>query len=263
MSRVVVVTGAASGIGLALAEQLAGGGTDVVALDRNTCPVPGVRTVPCDLADSESIESAVAQLPAEIHALANVAGVPGTAPARTVLAVNVLAPILLVEGVLPRLSAGAAIVNVASVAAHRNTLSREALDELLATRTPHELEHWLRDHPIEGPAAYDTSKRALVDWTARLAAELLAREIRAVSVSPGPVETPILADFARSMGAESMELSLGIVGRHGTPAEIAAVIAFALSPAASWLNGIDIPVEGGLLAARTPAQFTALKGTPA
>src|SRR2546425_13264785 len=105
----IVVTGAASGIGLAVVQRLRARSIDVIGLDRNDCPVDGVPTIRCDLADPRSIHLAVLELPATIGGLANVAGVPGTAPAPVVLAVNVLAPRLLVESLGRRMSAGAAI----------------------------------------------------------------------------------------------------------------------------------------------------------
>ncbi|MEV5837712.1 SDR family oxidoreductase [Nocardia sp. NPDC052112] len=259
MTGPIVVTGAASGIGLALVQRLRASSIDVIGIDRNECLVPGVPTVRCDLADPASIREATRQLPASIGGLANIAGVAGTAPARIVLAVNVFAPQLLVAELLPRMAAGAAIVNVASVAAQRNTQPPEAIAELAVADGPTDLDAWLHAHPIDGSAAYDTSKRVLVDWTRALAAHLIVRRIRALTVSPGPVETPILADFTASMGAEAMSRSADAVGRHGLPDEIAAVVAFALSPDASWVNGIDIPVEGGLFATRS-APFPALKG---
>jgi NAD(P)-dependent dehydrogenase (short-subunit alcohol dehydrogenase family) len=255
----IVITGAASGIGLALAQRLPAQSIPIVAIDRRDCPVPGVRTIRCDLADPVAIAAAVEQLPGTIGGLASVAGVPGTLPARTVLAVNILAPRLLVGALLPRMRDGAAIVTVASVAAHRNTQPPDAIAELAAIADLAGLDGWLDEHPMEGPAAYDTSKRVLVDWTTALAAELIPRRIRALSVSPGPIETPILADFTTSMGAEAMSRSVDAVGRHGRPDEVAAVIAFALSPDASWMNGIDLLVEGGLLATRS-AKFPALEG---
>lgn len=250
----IVVTGAASGIGAATAALLRRSGREVIGIDRSAAP--GI--LGCDLAYPAAIDAVAGELPATLGGLANVAGVPGTADAFTVLAVNVLAPRRLTELLLPRLVAGAAVVNVASVAAHRNTAPAAALEELIAADAPERLHDWLADHPTDGPAAYDTSKRVLVDWTVRLAGALIPRGVRALSVSPGPVETPILGDFTASMGAASMDRSIATVGRHGRPDEVAAVVAFALSAEASWLNGIDLPVEGGLLAARTASQHPAV-----
>lgn len=246
----VVVTGAASGIGAALVGQLRASGLPVLGLDRTEAP--GI--IRCDLSDPSSIGAAVDALPDELGGLANVAGVPGTASPEAILRVNVLGPKLLTSALLPRLGCSTAVVNVASVAAHRNTQPVEAVEQLIAVQTEQDIEAWLDRHPIDGPAAYDTSKRALVDWTTRLAASLIGSGLRALSVSPGPVETPILGDFAASMGQGSMDRSVATVGRHGRPDEVAAVIRFALSAEASWLNGVDLLVEGGLMAARAAAQ---------
>ncbi|RRQ27443.1 SDR family oxidoreductase [Rhodococcus sp. Eu-32] len=245
----LVVTGAASGIGLALVRRALRAGSDVWAVDRNPCPEPGARTVLCDLSSPGDIASI--ELPDDIDMLANVAGVPGTASPELVLAVNTLGMRLLTARCLETMTAGSRIVNVASVAAHRNTLALPDIATLLEVSDRTELRAWLDTHSLDGPAAYDTSKRAVLEWTSSLATYLIPRSIGAVSVSPGPTQTPILADFTTSMGAASMDRSVAAVGRHGTADEVAAVVEFFLSPAASWSNGIDVPVEGGLLATRS------------
>lgn len=259
----IIVTGAASGIGAALVSQLTASGVPVIGVDR--LPGNGIRG--CDLADPEAVAALLAGLSGPIGGLANVAGVPGTAPAATVLAVNSLAPRLLADGVADRLVPGAAVVSVASVAAYRNTQPPAALAQLAACHDLAGLHAWLAAHPIDGSAAYDTSKRVLVDWTVRQAARLLPRGVRCLSVSPGPVHTPILGDFVATMGRDAIDRSAAAVGRHARPEEIAAVVAFALSPAASWCSGIDIVADGGLLAARTaaasPATAVAPTGGPA
>ncbi len=249
----IVVTGAASGIGAALVTMLRAHGREVIGLDRTA----GDGIISCDLAAPASIAAAVAQLPTQLGGLANVAGVPGTAPADVVLKVNVIGPRLLSDALLERLGEGTAIVNVASVAAHNNAQPADALEELHRATGPEDIDAWVEAHPIDGSSAYDTSKRIVVDWTIRKAAALIGTGVRALSVSPGPVETPILGDFATTMGQHRMDRSVATVGRHGRPEEIAAVIAFALSPEATWLNGIDILVEGGLMAARQAAQAQA------
>ncbi|MGU3433045.1 SDR family oxidoreductase [Actinomycetes bacterium M1A6_2h] len=244
----LVVTGAASGIGLALVRRALRAGVDVWAVDRNPCPEPSAVTVLCDLADPDAVDAL--ELPDSIDMLANVAGVPGTAPPELVLAVNTLGMRLVTTRCLDAMSRGGRIVNVASVAAHRNTLDLPAIAALLQVVDRIELDSWLQTHPLAGPAAYDTSKRAVLEWTSSLAAHLIPRGIGVVSVSPGPTDTPILADFTISMGAASIDRSAAAVGRHGTADETAAVVEFFLSPAASWTNGIDVAVEGGLLATR-------------
>ena len=248
--RTVLITGAAAGIGAALARMCTGSGHAVIGLDRIGCGIAGVEDLVCNLADADAIDAAISALPSKVDAIASVAGIPGTHPPARVLAVNLLAPRRLVTGVLPSMRPGGVVVTVASVAAHRNVVPAPGITALLAARTPGDIDAWLSQYPLTGSQAYDTSKHALVRWTRLLAAELLPSGIRALSVSPGPVETGILADFAAAMGQAALDRSAATVGRHARPGEIAAVINFALSDAASWVNGIDIPVEGGLFAAR-------------
>ena len=166
--RTIAVTGAASGIGLALVQRLLAEGEQVVAIDRAACPAPVTRTVIADLTDPVGLRAALATVHRQLHGLANVAGVPGTAPARTVLEVNVLGARLVTEALRPLLTAGSSVVNVASVAARRDTLGEPALTELLAAQDAGELEAWLARYPLSGAQAYDTSKAALVAWTKRL-----------------------------------------------------------------------------------------------
>src|SRR6516165_4819448 len=89
--RRYVVTGAASGIGHAVAEKLLAAGAEVYCLDRNVPTAPVTRHIAVDLSNPRSIDAAVEQLDGEFDGLMNVAGVPGTAPADLVLAVNALA----------------------------------------------------------------------------------------------------------------------------------------------------------------------------
>jgi NAD(P)-dependent dehydrogenase (short-subunit alcohol dehydrogenase family) len=234
----VLVTGAASGIGAALMAML---GADAIGLDRHDAEIV------CDLSDLGAIAAAAARLEGPLDGIAHVAGVPGTDNAATVLAVNCHAPRLLTELLLPKLRDGASIVAVSSIAALRCDWSVDALNTLIDGGS-------CGSHSsLTGAEAYEVSKAALNRWVVRTSSALRPRGIRVNGVSPGPVETPILADFKATMGEDRIAAAAGLVGRHGTPEEIAAAIAFLLSPEASWINGTDLRVDGGFHAARAVA----------
>lgn len=249
-SRRVVVTGAASGIGAALAARLVAAGHEVIGVDRAPATIPdGVVRVTCDLADPASAAAAVEEIGAgPLHGLAAVAGVPGTARAETVYAVNLLGLRRFTEALLPRLADGGAIVLLSSMAGYRGTATEEEAAALVAL-SDDALAARLAALGLAGPEAYQLSKQLVQRYALHLAARLHPRGVRATSVSPGPVQTPILADFRATM--PSLDVAAELVGRHARPGEVAAVVEFALSPEASWLNGVDLRLDGGLTALRS------------
>jgi NAD(P)-dependent dehydrogenase (short-subunit alcohol dehydrogenase family) len=241
----VLITGAASGIGAALLARLSGGGgggrgDGAIGLDRAGAAIA------CDLADPAAIDRAAAQIsamaPGGLRGIAHVAGLPGTADAATIFAVNTRAPQRLTHALLPLLADGASIVAVSSVTALRCDWPPARLDALLdgAEAFP----------AMEGVRAYELSKAALNRWAVRTAVALKDRSIRVNTVSPGPVNTPILVDFETSIGKDRIDAAAAMVGRHADPADIADVIAFLLSDAARWVNGTDVKADGGYHAVR-------------
>ena len=255
----VVVTGAASGIGAATVARLVAAGREVIGLDRQ--PARGCPTVLCDLARPETIDAAVGELPAELGGLANVAGVPGTFPAELVMRVNVLGLRHLTEALLPRFGLGAAVVNVASVAAVRDPAPRELVAELLATSSFDAGLAWCLEHPLDAPSAYRFSKQVLIEWTLQASAAWRRRGVRVASVSPGVVDTPILPDFRASMGDAAIDTATAEAGRLAESDDIAPVIAFLLSPDARWVNGVDLRVDGGLVGGRLSLPADAALGS--
>ena len=243
----ILVTGAASGIGAALCAIL---GTQAIGLDR-LAPPGGIA---CDLSDPLAIAAAAAFIDVPIDGIAHVAGLPGTWDADTIIAVNCRAPVLLTDALLPKLKDGASIVAVSSVTALRCDWSVADIDALLDFRGQSSSIQSVSG--MDGARAYEVSKAALNRWRERKAADLQPRGIRVTTVSPGPVETPILKDFESSIGLDKLANAAKLVGRHGRPDDIAQVIAFLLSDAARWINGSDVKADGGYHALRatlTPA----------
>lgn len=245
---VFAVTGTSSGIGLAAARMLAALGAEVIGVDRN----PGVGGVAghirADLSDPAEIDRVADALPAGLHGLANVAGVPPTEPPATVLRVNFLAVKRLTLTLIPKLSDGASIVNVISLAGNRWAQSVDAIraaDEV----TMEDPEPFLDRFGITGEdgRSYFFSKEALVAWTLRNRWSWRDRGIRMNAVSPGPVDTPIYPDFERSLGVRA-RTAAEVMDRLGRPEDIAPVIAFLLSDMSVWLRGAVIPADGGMAA---------------
>ena len=245
----IVVTGSASGIGRALTEQLVAAGQAVIGIDVTDDAAAGAEPIVADLSDPAAIDAAVARLPAHLAGVANVAGLPGSHPPAKVLAVNALAPRRLAAALGTRLAAGSALVIVSSVAAFRSPLGDDDVDRVLGADgwDPEALVDALA---LDGPGAYDFSKKVVNQLALQTAAAWAGTGVRCLTVSPGPVETPILADFAATMGQASMQASVDIVGRHGRPGEVASVVAFALGAGATWVNAVDLRVDGGLLGLR-------------
>lgn len=240
-SRRILVTGSASGIGAALAEQLRAQGDEVIGLDRHEAEIV------CDLADEARIAAALEAVEGPLDGLALVAGLPGTAEPCAIFAVNTNAPRLLADGFAEKLREGAAIVVVSSVTAARCPLDDAAKDALLAQPFAELAE---ASGIADGKTAYEYSKALINRWVQHAARDLLARRIRVNAVSPGPVETPILADFEQSIGADRIAAAAQLTGRHGRPAEIASAIRFLLSRDAAWVNGAELKVDGGYHALR-------------
>lgn len=248
MSRRVLVTGAASGIGAEVARRFVEEGAEVTSLDLKDPTVTVARHVHCDLADVASIDAAVAALDGTWDVLCNVAGVPGTAPAELVLRVNLLGTRHLTEAVVEHMNTGAAIVNVASIAGTNWPERRDVLRDLLATDTVDEGLAWFAANPQPGNA-YNVSKEALIVYTMLMAPVFWEQGVRMNAVSPGPVDTPILTDFEESMGKDTLDGVAAFIGRHATPADIAPAVLFLAGPGSAWINGHNIVADGGITGA--------------
>ena len=205
----------------------------------------------CDLRDPNSIDELLSQIGSGWDMLAHVAGIPGTAPAADVLRVNYLGMRLMTEGMLPMLRQGGSVVTVASTAALGWDQRLDTLAGLLEATDPEAVEAWQARQDPDYPV-YSSSKQAVIAYVKRIAGPAWAKYgVRVNAVSPGPVETPILADFEQTMGRDVLDLVRSTVGRHGTVDDIVPVIAFLGSPDARWINGQDIHVDAGFVASMT------------
>lgn len=254
-----LVTGAASGIGEAVTRRLVSGGATVVSLDRHTPRVEVERHVPVDLADQASIDAAVAGLEGEFDVLANVAGIPGNRPAELVLAVNFLGMRHLTEAVVPRLRAEGSVVVVASTAGRQWVLREDAVRALVATDSFEAGLAWFREHPQEGNA-YNFAKEAATYYAMFRAVSFLREHgVRVNSVLPGPVETPILADFEESMGKAALDGVRAVAGRHASVDDIAPVVTFLAGRESVWLNGAQVVADHGVAGAVTTGALPAVQ----
>lgn len=244
--KTFVVTGVSSGIGAETARVLRGQGARVLGVDLRE-PAIGVDDFHrADLADPAALHRLVAALPHGIDGLANIAGLPPTHPPAAVLKVNLLAPRYLTRALVPKMNDGSAIVHLASAAGAGwpsavSTIRESAHLDFAGA------EAFCLAHGIAGARSYFFSKEALVAWTIQNRWTWRTRGIRMNAVSPGPVDTPILADFTRTLGRDADQRKRDL-DREGTPPDIAPVVAFLLSPASAWIRGVDLPVDGGLRA---------------
>lgn len=245
----VVLTGGATGVGAALLDVLdEAGKPNVTVLDIKAPTGPHATYIETNLADRQSIESALARIDGPVDVLFNNAGVADTSPRDVVLAVNLLAPIHLTNALLPQIVDGGAVVTTASIAGMGWPQRLPMIQELLALGEWDAMADWLRDREL-GVDTYSFTKEVMQVFTMREAARLRAAGVRINSVCPSPIDTPLVADFFQTLGEAGMNFSIqNCGGRMVSGREVASLLAYLASPAASFVSGQNIDIDNGFRA---------------
>lgn len=239
-ARVALVTGGARGIGLAIGQWFLADGWQVALIDNNADTLfpaaqalaqpDRVLALHCDVSSPEQVARAVQAVDerfGRIDALVNNAGVAvfkrigatSFEEWRHVMGTNLDGPFLCTQAVAPVMlrGGGGAVVNIASISGLRASTMR---------------------------VAYGTSKAAIIHLTKQQAIELGNAGIRVNAVAPGPVET----EMAKQVHDETIRrdyFDAIPLRRYGTTDEIAGAVGYLCSPAASYINGQVLAVDGG------------------
>lgn len=247
--KTAIITGGASGIGLAIAKAFAGHGAAVFIVDRNEeGAVAAAREIAdsgrtaearaCDVSDSESVRLVFDGIFAQgrVHLLVNCAGVAHVGSVTTtseddfdrIMRINVRGMFLCLRAAVVHMKehGGGVILNMASIAASTGLPDR---------------------------FAYSTSKGAVVAMTYSVARDCLQDNIRCNAISPARVHTPFVDGFVAKnypgREAEMME-ELGQaqpIGRMARPEEVASLAVWLCSDEASFVTGVDYPLDGGYM----------------
>jgi len=245
--RTALVTGAGSGIGRAMALELAKDGASVMCADIDEQGAQSTArqvedlgansgALGLDVADTEALRAALHKTADEmggLHILMNNAGVGANRGWPTTIDINLSAVYHGMAIACPMMAAsgGGAIVNTASIA---------GLNALVRPNS-------FADDPamLESVSAYVGAKHGVVGITKQFAVAYASQGVRVNALCPGYIVTPMTAPAREREGGVEFLESLHPAGRLGEPEEVAAAAAFLASDAASFINGVALPVDGG------------------
>jgi NAD(P)-dependent dehydrogenase (short-subunit alcohol dehydrogenase family) len=253
-----IVTGAAGGMGAAIARAFAAEGRALILCDLHAGPLEDlaasltssapVRLIVGDVTSADYPARIIAALGGrKIGALAHAAGVsPSMADGKRVFEINFSATRRLVEGLLPHMGEGGTAVLIASNSGQ--TIARPVFDKALKKAMSGKRSLILSLMLRSSRMAYPMSKRAVQIYAPQMAPAFGKHGARIVSLSPGIIDTS-MGRLEQGAGPEiDKMIAVTPLQRMGHADEIASVVAFLASPAASYITGTDILVDGGTIA---------------
>lgn len=244
----VIVTGCCSGIGAATAALLRDLGAEVYGIDVATPEAALHSFSQLDLRESRNVEAVVHGIGGPVDALFNCAGVPPGRSPLDVMKVNFIGTRLLTDVVLPLMPAGGAVASVGSNGGMGWTSRLPTLLDFVATQTFDSAVAWCDANAETIAEGYRFSKEALLVWTLRSSVQSIKAGIRMNCTAPGAVQTPMLAEIEQTTPTAVIDTIAQPIGRRSTPEEQAFVLVALNSPAASYVNGVSLPVDGGFAA---------------
>lgn len=251
----VILSGCFSGMGEATAKRLLDLGAEVHGLDYKESKLPLASFTQVDLRETASVEAAVAKIGGKVDALFNCAGLPQTAGPLEVMKVNFLGTRKLTETVLPLMGEGAAIASIASTAALRWSTRIPKIMELVTTPSFEEGLKWCEANPDLVAEGYSFSKEAVVVWTLFNSSKLIKKGIRINCILPGPTQTPMMNSFESATPVAVIDAAAQPINRRAVPDEQAGPLVFLNSDAASYVNGVAFPVDGGFMGGLATGQI--------
>lgn len=257
-SSVAVITGAAGGMGAAIARKFARENRRLVLCDLHAEPLmataatmegaASVATVVGDVTAADYLAQIMLALGgAKVAVVAHAAGVsPSMADGRRIFEINFTATRRLVEGLLPVIAPGGVVVLIASNSGQMfsHSLIDRAIGRVLKGKRS-----LLVDVMLRNPrTAYPASKRAVQLYAQKMSPIFGRAGARIVSLSPGIIDTSMGRLEQKAGPVMDKMIAVTPLGRMGESDEIASVTAFLASPAASYITGTDILVDGGTIA---------------
>tara|TARA_B110000444_G_scaffold194995_1_gene185393 strand:- start:383 stop:1192 length:810 start_codon:yes stop_codon:yes gene_type:complete len=242
----VVITGCATGMGRAAAELLVDLGANVYALDIGEVTVPVKLAIKTDMKNKTTIDAAIDQLPSEIYALFNCAGVPHPPfSAIDTIMINFVGLRHLTEALIPRISNGGGIASIASTAGMAWASNLDLVNQFLALKDFDAGAAWVQNIPEMNTDPYGFSKQCLIVYTMTNAKQLAAKGIRINTIAPSPTATAFMDNLTKEIPEEAIKMFCPSIGRFAEPEEMGQPLVLLNSKLASFISGLNIPVDFG------------------